>query len=828
MNFLNEELTISNDVKKTTELVCGEILKNPNKKIYTFVNSIFFIEKLVVNFSYENFETDLLYKRSNKRAFNGQATKADLSEDYDNKLYNGKNIFNYCVINVNSAFIQGKPVPYLFYGTIQHEIEHLYQMFEKQGGLYNDKKLSYNSDVIVSEEEAEQIYHINEIIYFSRGYERDAFVNGLYNELYYGLKEGKNIEMLLSQSEFMKYVDALKTAERYLNNVEKMKGINLKNIASHFGRSEWPSLKKIVIKRASDAYEKSLNKMKKVVKKAKKDAGLTENKKRPMKTIYLNESQIDILRKADVEETYKLPKFIYKAIKDDKTSLGDNEALPSEGEFDFKYGLLKNRFKTVTTQIREIVDLPSYDEESVLNYLGKVLKETRDIEKDIKNELEELCYNAVMNMLEVPENQINLQCELVDKIKPAHPLNITPDSKKNAFDFEDATQYDSVNKEILKRRMVDCIIQGAANRYLYKYEYFLPQLYRLNRRLPQLYETIIALDNYLLFIKKEEITEEKPMQGAYVEVLLGREGEKTDINAQGVLFPYLLQETLRGFFELFASHALPEDNKLAMYITKQADFLLAEPWDKRFGIQIWDEYFDIYIDKTSYLPYFLTDMFSVSVDEFNDSLKNVFLNTKKGNLFRENLRLAAEKSVGRREFKQRLDKKTTDNVLLTDGYFSGEELDSFLLDETDDVVLGGDNNIAEQLVNANFSDFGFVKSKETPIVPNYTDINLIVNDKLVPTSLVKLHLTVKKLNGERLYALHTFLADEVQNKGLYTKIKYAFVMKFGNTYDPVGMVMNKPVIDAVNKKISSLPNVEVQTLTNEFGKKLGVVIRRTT
>ena len=33
---------------------------------------------------------------------------------------------------------------------------------------------------------------------------------------------------------------------------------------------------------------------------------------------------------------------------------------------------------------------------------------------------------------------------------------------------------------------------------------------------------------------------------------------------QGLIFS-LLQETFRGFFELFASHGLPEDNKSKLY-----------------------------------------------------------------------------------------------------------------------------------------------------------------------------------------------------------------------------------------------------------------------
>ena len=48
----------------------------------------------------------------------------------------------------------------------------------------------------------------------------------------------------------------------------------------------------------------------------------------------------------------------------------------------------------------------------------------------------------------------------------------------------------------------------------------------------------------------------------FVEVMLGNRDERVKINSQAEIFPILLCETLKGFFELFVSHGLPKNMEL--------------------------------------------------------------------------------------------------------------------------------------------------------------------------------------------------------------------------------------------------------------------------
>ena len=56
------------------------------------------------------------------------------------------------------------------------------------------------------------------------------------------------------------------------------------------------------------------------------------------------------------------------------------------------------------------------------------------------------------------------------------------------------------------------------------------------------------------------------------------------------------------FFELFSCHGLPTDSKKANYIISHADFVVAEGWDLRFGVTLWEQ-IEQYIKNTKWESY---------------------------------------------------------------------------------------------------------------------------------------------------------------------------------------------------------------------------------
>lgn len=550
-----------------------------------------------------------------------------------------------------------------------------------------------------------------------------------------------------------------------------------------------------------------------------------------MKKIFIPESKL--LNNRDLivegEESLKLPSFIYKRVKANNTSLTNNLAFPPEEDYSFEYKILKKRFKDVTNKIKDIDGIESLDEAYLISYLSKCIKECRELERPIRENLIKICENSVVKLLAIPDETVNLSCELVDKLNPQNSVRITPESSDNRnFDFEDLNDFDNVGKVISKRRMINALIQGASYNYSNDYELYLAEIYKLNKKLPELYSNIVTINDYLLFTKEETITDDQPSQGGYVEVILGRNGEKSDIMAQGLLFPYLLNETIRGFFELFASHGLPNDNKKAMYIIKQSDFLLAEPWDLRLGVELWNTLSEK-INDTKILPYFFSTLCEMSVEEFNSTLREVFAKTKLGKKIIADLIDGIDNEVKFTDFTNVIKQKNSEFALVTDGYFNSDELNDYMLEEDDEEISNSENDITiEELRNVRPEEIEFdideaVNSTSITLnLSNRYQILPIINGKKINVEIINFQAEKRNVMGEELYQLHIEIKEQIRHIGLGFKLYYAFILTFGMAYCGYGRRLNNVEIPRIWEKLGQLPNVTTTKIIGNNNKEIGI------
>lgn len=383
----------------------------------------------------------------------------------------------------------------------------------------------------------------------------------------------------------------------------------------------------------------------------------------------------------DKNNTLKLPKFLIKGVKVN-CYLGDNDALPNGDDYPFIYKILKNRYEEINEVLsKEYNTLDINDLDSLKKRLSTLYREVKDIENPIKNELEKICTDTVIELFSIPNEAIEFNCELVDTVQVNVNINIEPISNDILqYEYEDTDDMTRLQKEVLKRRVIDALIQGGSYLLSECYHLFVSKIYALNKKLPTLYDEIKAINDYMLFTENTKITDKHTYQGGFVEVMIGRKGTATKINAKGIIFPFLLTETIRGVLELFASHALPFNTKKANLILKQADFLAAEPWDLRCGVGLWKLLInnDEITDKLT--PYFFSRICKLDVDDFNNTLKNIFAKTKAGKMMFNVLKKYAELEKQRCEFMGNIQKKKMDKAVMTDGYYSNEELDELLLD----------------------------------------------------------------------------------------------------------------------------------------------------
>jgi hypothetical protein len=404
-----------------------------------------------------------------------------------------------------------------------------------------------------------------------------------------------------------------------------------------------------------------------------------------MKKIYINENSV-----SSVINGRLLPRFLYKMVKTHCTSLGDNGAFPNVGDYPFDYTLLKTRYNEVCDEI-EAIGLGSYTEDELMTELSELLKRAKELEIPVRDSLEKICENALNKLFAIPEESINLIFKLVDRIKFKSAIRLRPESNVDLnHTFKDIKDIEFSNKAIEKRRFIDALIQGASYTYAKVEGLYISDIDRINPELPRLYRRIRIINDYLLFIKKEKMTDDKPMQGSYVETHLGVGDSKTTIKVQGIIFPLLFQEAIRGMFELFSSHGLPKDKKNAMHVIKKADFVLAEPWDLRLGVGLWDMIFGR-VEDTNMIPYMFTSFVRISIDEFNDVVKEILASTEKGSEIIGELMKEAEYDNGYQQFTNRINARNVDKSLIKDSYFTGAETNGYELDSEE-----GDGDVIEE------------------------------------------------------------------------------------------------------------------------------------
>jgi hypothetical protein len=262
------------------------------------------------------------------------------------------------------------------------------------------------------------------------------------------------------------------------------------------------------------------------------------------------------------------------------------------------------------------------------------------------------------------------------------------------YSFKDIADIEFSDKAVEKRRFINSLIQGGSRRMLdsalISEEIAYNELNKINPELVPLYKKIMIINDYLLFTKKEELDDKNPMQGAYVETHLGADGERSTIEAQGIIFPLLLQELIKGLFEVFSAHGLPSDKKKAMYVIKKADFLLAEPWDMRFGTKLWQLIFDRLelSDDTNIVPYVFMELVKLPTEEFNPVMQELFMQTEKGDEIIGKLIEKSKYNDGYQKFKNRINARNIDRSMIADSYFTASELDGYDIDgEEDEKVL---------------------------------------------------------------------------------------------------------------------------------------------
>ena len=320
--------------------------------------------------------------------------------------------------------------------------------------------------------------------------------------------------------------------------------------------------------------------------------------------------------------------------------------------------LVSSRFGKVADKLKQVTGIQDISSQQVKGMLfqemmSKVPGITR-IEGRHREELEQLAIEACLEETQVPEDWFTIEA-LLNRA----PINISdfrmqatkPKKKEDeempeipSFDVEDLTDEEVMELEIHKRNMINALVQGAAKKGHYVFQK--PEVReRLDAIDPQLYPaylSVMAINDFMYF-SMEQMIEMMSQTGNGVagKVKLenkdsddedddeGGEGEPdTKIVAEGLIFPILCHEVIKGIEESIGRHGLPEDPEMSRNVRAYTDVLSNEPMQLRIGPEIVekirfalpDEMFDD-VNK-GLVPWFYSILYKTEAKEFLDIIGN--------------------------------------------------------------------------------------------------------------------------------------------------------------------------------------------------------------
>lgn len=254
---INEELSISNQLKDEAFRICGEIvnsIKNTptlpfNVKNVSFkgnnVFTTFFGERINIVYKFYNFFYKEDYYDKHEKI------NVDNRSSYVNK-----------VIYVTIFAISGHIIANTFNDTVYHELEHLYQSKTSNKEVGNEQ--IYKIALWLKNSGNKDSYIAGDAIYLTRDFEQDAYINGLYGFLIDGCTSKYDVTEKLKRSDAYDVLYRLKHHFNYiLSNKEKVEYV-LKRSQINFNYNNFV----IMIKKSIKRFE---NKIGKVVMKVNND-----------------------------------------------------------------------------------------------------------------------------------------------------------------------------------------------------------------------------------------------------------------------------------------------------------------------------------------------------------------------------------------------------------------------------------------------------------------------------------------------------------------------------------------------------------------------------
>jgi len=302
-----------------------------------------------------------------------------------------------------------------------------------------------------------------------------------------------------------------------------------------------------------------------------------------------------------------------KKLASPESLYGSNPAM-KKGPADVQR-LVSQRFQKVADKLRQVTGIENLSSKQVQ---GMVYEEMMaklpmiiQIESRHKEELEELAKQASMEETEIPEGWVKIIAELGSRIDTSN-FQMKPKKEKDeddkpkleipSFDVDDLTDEEEFELEKHKRNIINAIIQGVAKKghYVFQKPSIKQRLNEIDPRLYPAYLGIMTINDFMYFTMEQMIEMmSQTGNGVAGKVELdpddededggqdgGQDDSDTVIKAQGMIFPILCHEIIKGIEESKGRYGLPTSDTMREKVKGAVDILPNEPMQLRIGPEI--------------------------------------------------------------------------------------------------------------------------------------------------------------------------------------------------------------------------------------------------
>jgi len=349
-------------------------------------------------------------------------------------------------------------------------------------------------------------------------------------------------------------------------------------------------------------------------------------------------SKKDLLRLMEAPIDYEGPERmagdVERKITGKQTPFHNFPAMP-EMDRDFIELISSKRFKDSVDKVRMAMgDTRTIQGQNALMQLmgtvGQAMQRLIMIQSQNAEELEALAVKLVKDELGIPDGAMQFDAQLMmQPMGAAEGMKSEPEMPSEEEVEELMGDIENFNLERAKRRFINSLIQGAAFKGGHMYVMVRDEINDINPQLMNLYAVTQSLMEHAYWIFPDMEGMAGGGGGQMGQSEFDPETDPPTVKARAVTFPLLVHELVKGVYEVFGTHGLPDDPRQAEMVLSAEDSLPSEIWDSRLGPIFWEKFvstypIELFEDDMKHIQHYLFMRFSaLSAEEFMTLAKKI-------------------------------------------------------------------------------------------------------------------------------------------------------------------------------------------------------------